>query len=80
MTTGELDYDGIFRLDPSGGSDGEQEIAFPPVSFILWILFIVIMPVILTNMLVRTYAYSYVPHVSVANTSTYLGNFFFCKD
>ncbi len=54
MTTGELDYDAIFRLDPSGGSDDAQEIAFPPISFILWILFIVLMPVILTNMLVRT--------------------------
>lgn len=52
MTTGELDYDAIFRLDPSGGSDDAEEIRFPPISYILWIMFIILMPVILTNMLV----------------------------
>ncbi|XP_064387692.1 transient receptor potential cation channel subfamily A member 1 homolog [Halichondria panicea] len=51
MTTGELDYDTIFRLDPSGGSDDAEEIRFPPISFILWIMFIILMPIILTNML-----------------------------
>ena len=55
MTTGELDYDTIFRLDPSGGSDDAEEIRFPPISFILWIMFIILMPIILTNMLVCSF-------------------------
>lgn len=52
MATGELDFDAIFRLDPSGGSDNTEEIKFPPISYILWIMFIVFIPVILMNMLV----------------------------
>ena len=52
MTTGELDYENIFRLNPAGESDGLSDIKYPPISYILWVLFIVLMPVILTNMLV----------------------------
>ena len=59
MTTGELDYDTIFRLDPSGGSDGADEIRFPPISVILWIIFIILMPIILTNMLVCLFVLLY---------------------
>ena len=52
MTTGELDYDAIFRLNPAGGSDSLTEIKYPPISYLLWIVFLVLMPVILNNMLV----------------------------
>ena len=52
MATGEFDFDSIFRQDPTGGSDDAEEIPFPPVSYILWIVFIIIMPILLTNMLV----------------------------
>ena len=48
MTTGELDYDDLFHQQ-----EGEEEIAFPPVSFILWIIFLVLIPVLLNNLLVR---------------------------
>ena len=48
MTTGELDYDDIFHH-----KEGEEEIAFPVVSFPFWILFLVMMPVLLNNYLVR---------------------------
>ena len=51
MTTGELDFDSIFRQDPTGESDSAEEIPFPSVSYVLWIIF-VIMPILLTNMLV----------------------------
>ena len=54
MTTGELDFDAIFRQDPAGGSDDVEEVPFPPISFMLWIVFIVIMPILLTNLLVCT--------------------------
>ena len=47
MTTGELDYDDLFHQQ-----EGEEEIAFPPVSFIVWIVFLVLIPVLLNNLLV----------------------------
>jgi len=48
MTIGELDYDTVFHQ-----MEGEMEIAFPVVSFILWIIFLVSMPLLLVNYLVR---------------------------
>ena len=48
MTTGELDYDDIFHH-----REGEEEIPFPLISFPLWIIFLVMMPVLLNNYLVR---------------------------
>ena len=52
MTTGELGYEDIFRLDFSTDPGQVDEIAYLPISVILWIVFIVLMPVLLTNMLV----------------------------
>ena len=52
MTTGEFDYNGIFRLAPTETHETYAEIPFPTVSYILWILFIILMPILLTNMLV----------------------------
>lgn len=52
MATGEFEFDSIFRQDPSGVRDDAKEIPFPPVSYILWIVFVIIMPILLTNMLV----------------------------
>ena len=51
MTTGELDYDEIFHQQ-----EGEEELAFLPVSFILWIVFLVLIPVLLNNLLVSWYS------------------------
>ena len=47
MTTGELDYNEMFHQQ-----EGEEDIAFPSLSFILWIIFLVMIPVLLNNMLV----------------------------
>jgi len=47
MTTGELDYDELYHQQ-----EGEDEIAFPAVSFLLMIIFLVLMPVLLNNLLV----------------------------
>ena len=55
MTTGELDFDSIYRQDPAGRSDDAEEIPFPPISYMLWIVFIIIMPILLNNMLVCVY-------------------------
>ena len=48
MTTGELDYDDIFHH-----REGEEEIAFLLISFPFWIIFLVMMPILLNNYLVR---------------------------
>ena len=56
MTTGEFEYDSIFRQFPGGTAEGSDdittEIPFLPVSFLLWIIFLVLMPILLTNLLV----------------------------
>lgn len=56
MTTGEFNYDGIFRQAAGGVGEDEVralgEIAFPQITFILWIIFIILMPILLTNLLV----------------------------
>ena len=56
MTTGEFEFDGIFRQAAGGIGAAEinrlGEIPFPHVSYILWIVFIILMPILLTNLLV----------------------------
>ena len=52
MTTGELDFDRLFRLYPGGAPENVVEIPFFGVSVIMWILFLIIMPILLTNLLV----------------------------
>jgi len=52
MTAGDFSFDTVFRRSPSGESEGAQEILFPPISYILWIIFVILMPVLFTNMLV----------------------------
>lgn len=49
MTTGEFDFEGIFRVSNEGP---EEDLDFPYVTYILWIIFIIVMPILLTNMLV----------------------------
>ena len=48
MTTGELDYDELYHQQ-----EGEEEIAFPEVSFLLWVTFLILMPILLSNLLVN---------------------------
>jgi len=47
MTTGELDFDDLYHQ-----REGEDEIAFPPLSFLFWIIFLIPMPILLSNLLV----------------------------
>ena len=55
MTTGELDYESIFHYSSGGSAQDElvSDIPFPVISFILWIVFLILMPILLANMLVR---------------------------
>ncbi len=52
MTTGEFEFDSIFRQDYTGESDDVEEIPFPEISYIIWIAFVILMPILLNNMLV----------------------------
>ena len=52
MTAEDFDFDSLFRLDAAGGSDDAEAIPFPPVSVMLWIVFVIVMPILLINMLV----------------------------
>ena len=45
--TGELEYDSIFYQQ-----EGEEEIAFLPVGFILWIIFLALILILFDNLLV----------------------------
>ena len=56
MTTGEFEFDGVFRQAAGGIGAAEinrlGEIPFPQVSYVLWVVFIILMPILLTNLLV----------------------------
>ena len=52
MTTGDLDFDRMFRLHPGGAPENVVEIPFFGVSIVTWILFLIIMPILLSNLLV----------------------------
>ena len=49
MTTGEFEFDRIFRQD---GTENQPNLQYAAVSYILWILFLILMPILLTNLLV----------------------------
>ena len=55
MTIGEVDFNSVFRQFPGGAEDGDttEEIPFPEVSYLLWVAFLIMMPVILMNLLVN---------------------------
>ena len=46
MTTGEFEFDTIFF---------SNTLDFAVISYVLWIIFIILMPVLLTNLLVSSY-------------------------
>ena len=54
MTIGEFEYDTLFRQSPGGADENDEteEIPFPEASFFLWIIFVIIMPILLSNLLV----------------------------
>lgn len=52
MITGEMDYESIFRLSSSGTLDPDPPLPFPEISYILWIMFLVLIPILLGNLLV----------------------------
>ena len=53
MTAGGPDTE-VFRVSYNGENEGEKEIPFLVVSYFLWLVFVVVMPIILINMLVSS--------------------------
>ena len=56
MVSGELEFEDIFNLDVSPSE--YVPIPFYISSFIMWIIFLVLVPIILSNMLVSLFSHS----------------------
>ena len=52
MITGEMDYESIFRQSSSGTEDPDPPLPFPEISYLLWIVFLIMIPILLNNLLV----------------------------
>ena len=52
MATGELGYDDIFRQFTSEPVSDGPDIPFPAISYIMWVIFLILMPILFTNLLV----------------------------
>ena len=50
MTAGDFNFDSLFRQDNYVGSG----IQYPFASYLLWILFVIMMPILLINALVSS--------------------------
>lgn len=59
MTAGDFEFDEIFRMSLSGEEENAGTIPFPPISYLLWIIFVIIMPILFINMLVNIPAMFY---------------------
>lgn len=53
MVTGEMDYESIFRQSSSGTVDPDPPLPFPEISYALWIVFLIMIPILLNNLLVH---------------------------
>ena len=53
MTAGDFDYDNTFHKDSSREEEFEEKVPFLPVTYFLWIIFVILMPVLLNNLLVQ---------------------------
>ena len=53
MVTGEMDYESIFRQSSSGTVDPDPPLPFPEISYLLWIVFLVMIPILFNNLLVK---------------------------
>ena len=59
MTAGDFEFDEIFRMSLSTEEENAGTILFPPISYLLWIIFVIIMPILFINMLVNIPAMFY---------------------
>ena len=52
MTSGELEFEQVFRFRDNAADDPPGALNFFVMSNILWILFIIVMPILFINLLV----------------------------
>ena len=52
MATGELGYDDIFRQSTTDSMSDAPSVPFPAISYIMWVIFLILMPILFTNLLV----------------------------
>ena len=52
MATGELGYDNIFRQSTADPMSTDPDVPFPAISYIMWVIFIILMPILFMNLLV----------------------------
>lgn len=57
MITGELDYSDAFGLSYDGSNDtaGIPRLLYPETANFVWVIFLIFIPILLSNMLVRQY-------------------------
>ena len=55
MVTGEMDYESIFRQSSGGTVDQDPQLPFPEISYLLWVVFLIMIPILLNNLLVHIY-------------------------
>lgn len=54
MTIGGIDFNSLFRLSSDVNMNGKtSEIPFLEATYFVWILFLIMMPILLSNLLVR---------------------------
>ena len=59
MTTGEFEFDSIYVNEQDDVDDGIS-LAFPVETTIFWVIFVVLMPILFSNLLVSNiYLYCY---------------------
>jgi len=51
MTTGGFDFDGMF-FNSQEDAEAGNDLFYPEVAYILWIVFLILMPILLSNLLV----------------------------
>ena len=68
MTTGEFEFDTIF-VNEQALVDADLDLLFPTLTTIIWVIFIVTMPILFNNLLVCS---TTSPHAVIIN-NMYLG-------
>ena len=54
MAIGAVDYDNIFRQSIADSMSTAPDVPFPAISYIMWVIFIILMPILFTNLLVSS--------------------------
>ena len=62
LTLGEFDFDTLFFNSEEDNSQSDNdgglpnEVLYPVASYLMWIVFVIVMPIVLTNLLVSNFS------------------------